>query len=220
MDLAYANLASYFAHKGFITIIPDYRLLPGVTFPDPAQDVLDAILFTHKRPQIVRHDDVEGDLDSTFLMGHSAGAVNVATILLHQDMAPSISKVGVKGAILMSGPYDHNPEEAPTSSPDVVAFFGGLDKMKKDCPLALLKAYPTDKLETLPKILMVEAENDPEAFKVVGGTFHQALEELTQRKVRRIVADRHNHISLSLALGTGEGEEWAQEAADWMKANV
>ncbi|ESK83687.1 esterase lipase thioesterase family protein [Moniliophthora roreri MCA 2997] len=220
IDLAYANLASYFAQKGFITIIPDYRLLPGVTFPDPAQDVLDAILFTHKRPQIVRHDGVEGNLDSIFLMGHSAGAVNVTTILLHQDMASSISKVRVKGAVLMSGPYDHNPEETPTSSPAVVEFFGGLDKMKKNCPLGLLKAYPTDKLEALPKILMVEGENEPESFKVVGGTFHEALEELTQQKARRIVADRHNHISLTHALRTGEGEEWAQEAADWMKANV
>ncbi|KAK7036797.1 hypothetical protein VNI00_011463 [Paramarasmius palmivorus] len=221
IDLAYANLATYFTKKGFITVIPDYRLLPDVVFPDPAQDVLDAILFTAKRLQVVHYDGVEGDLDNIFLMGHSAGAVNVATVLLHPDMSPAISKVNVRGAVLISGPYDNDPKEAPTASPDVVdKFFGGLEAMKKNCPMGLLKAYPGEQLGKLPRFLLIEAENDPDAFKVVGESFRQTLEELTQQKVTKIIGDRHNHISLTLALETGEGEEWAQEATDWMKAVV
>ncbi|KAG7085625.1 hypothetical protein E1B28_003173 [Marasmius oreades] len=222
-DLVYGNVAAYFAQKGFITIIPDYRLLPEARFPVPARDVLDAISFVRENPEILRSGNgVEGDVDSVFLMGHSAGAANVTTIFLHPDLSPSISKVNIKGAVLMSGPYDYNAEGAiNTASPEVVQnFYGGLESIKKNCPCGLLKDISEESVHSLPPMLLVEGEHEPDSFKVMGKSFQRALEALTKQTVPKCIAQKHNHISLSLALGTGQGEEWAQQAVEWMTSKV
>ncbi|KAF9267170.1 alpha/beta-hydrolase [Marasmius fiardii PR-910] len=224
-DLVFGNLATYFAkHAGFITIIADYRLVPEATFPVPARDVLDAITFVKENPEILRSGNgaVEGDLDSVFLMGHSVGAANVSTILLHPDFSPARSKVNVKGAVLISGPYDYDDTEGViTAAPEVVQnFYGGVESIKKNCPYGLLKDASEERIYSLPPIFMVEGENDPDSFKIVGESFQKALETLTKQTVSRYIAQKHNHISLNLALGTGQGEEWAQQAVEWMRSKV
>ncbi|KAJ3898005.1 hypothetical protein F5879DRAFT_981769 [Lentinula edodes] len=40
------------------------------------------------------------------------------------------------------------------------------------------------------------------------------------KKVPKIIAAGHNHISITFALMSGQGERWAEEVVDWMKAAV
>ncbi|KAL0576635.1 hypothetical protein V5O48_005334 [Marasmius crinis-equi] len=214
-DLAYANVAAYFTAKGFITIIPDYQLMPNATFPTPARDVLNAVRFMMDHREYLEG----GDQGSVFLMGHSAGAVNVVSILTHPELSREASGVNIKGVVLVSGPYDYDPEEAITASPEIVQkFYGGLEETKRNCPIGLLKAAPKETLEQLPPVALVEGEYDPDSFKVVAAAFQKALKGLTGQDAPRWIAPKHNHLSLSYALGTGQGEEWAQQAAEWMKS--
>jgi len=43
------------------------------------------------------------------------------------------------------------------------------------------------------------------------------LEWYLRKKVDVIEAKGHNHVSLIYALSSGEGEEWADQAAKWIR---
>ncbi|KAG6834885.1 hypothetical protein H0H93_006655, partial [Arthromyces matolae] len=82
-DLGYASVGSYFAHRGFIVIIPDYRLAPNTIFPGAAEDVRDSILWAIKHPENLSTPSTPNpDTQNIFLMGHSAGAVHAFASLL------------------------------------------------------------------------------------------------------------------------------------------
>jgi acetyl esterase/lipase len=221
-DLAYANLGAYFARKGFITVIPDYRLSPEATFPAPAVDVRDAIVWITENPHTLIFGNItHADTDSFFVMGHSVGAVNVATMLL-LSLLPENVQQRIKGAIMISGPYTVDMEAVgPTLAPDVAEqFFGSLEKAKENTPLSLIKAFPKDKIGSLPRMLLAESERDPDPFLLAGKLFHDALSNLTGKQVPKIVAQGHNHISVTFALTSGQGEKWAEEVVSWMQEGI
>ncbi|KAK7440583.1 hypothetical protein VKT23_016931 [Stygiomarasmius scandens] len=219
-DLGYGNLAHYFTKKGFITIIPDYRLMPEVTFPGPMQDVKSAIKWVLENDHALRHGNItDPDTDGVFLMGHSAGGVNVATVLLYPEIVDKELLSKIKGAVLISAVYNFDPQLAPTTAPDVLdQFWGGSDEFAKKCPYALLKNASVDTVEKLPKILMVESEADPDSFIAVGTEWQKLLDEKTKEKHDKVIAKGHNHISITWALSTGQGEEWAEKVAEWLKS--
>ena len=49
--------------------------------------------------------------------------------------------------------------------------------------------------------------------------FAEVLKEKGQ-EVERIVFAGHNHISVNLALATGEGDTWGDEVVAWIKAKI
>ncbi|KAJ4490666.1 alpha beta hydrolase domain-containing protein [Lentinula aciculospora] len=221
-DLAYANVGAYFTRKGFITIVPDYRLSPEVTYPAPSEDVRDAIVWIAENSHSLIYGNITDiDTDSLFVMAHSVGAVTVATIVL-LSLLPENIQSKFKGIILISGPYTCDMQAVgPTFDPEVATqFFGSLEKAKENTPLSLLKNLPKDRFSILDRILLAESENDPEPFLRVGQLFQDALLTLTGKRVSKVVAAGHNHISITFALMSGQGEQWAEEVVDWMKAAV
>src|SRR3954452_9917177 len=71
----YRFIADALTSRGFITVLPDYRLYPTVKFPAFVEDGASAVRWTH--------DHVErygGDPQRVYLMGHSAGA-HIAALL-------------------------------------------------------------------------------------------------------------------------------------------
>lgn len=218
-DLVCANIGAYFAQRGFITIIPDYRLMP-VTYPMPSLDVRDAIVWILENPHSLSNGNIaDADPTSLFFMGHSVGAVNFATMLL-LSLLPEDVQRKCKGVILISGGYTcDNEAVGPTFNPEVATqFFGSLEKAKENTPLSLLNKLPKDKLATLPELCLVEAEREPEPFKLAGKQFHEALSSLTGKHVPKVIGQGHNHISITLALMSGQGEQWAEEVFNWMQA--
>ncbi|KAJ3773050.1 Alpha/Beta hydrolase protein [Lentinula raphanica] len=217
-DLAYANLGTYFSRQGFITIIPDYRLSPEVTFPAPAEDVRDAVVWISEHTEALVHENITDiDTDSMFIIGHSAGAVNVATMVL-LSLLPDELQSKFKGTILISGPYTCDMEAVgPTFNPEVaMQFFGSLEKAKENTPLSLLDRFPKDRIPSLERILLVGSERDPEPFIRVGGLFRDALSSMIGKQVPWVTGAGHNHISITYALMSGQGEEWAEEVLKWM----
>ncbi|KAF5378941.1 hypothetical protein D9757_008713 [Collybiopsis confluens] len=223
-DLAYANVGAYYAHKGFITVIPDYRLLPEAKYPDPDIDVRDAIVWAFQNPHSLAlgNNIAEVDTDSYFIMGHSAGAVTVSTVFL-LSLLPVNIQSRFKGVICTSGAYIFKIEEGDaagltTFDPETAAlFFGSLEKAQENTPLSLAKAFPKDKVVSLPPFLLVVSEKDPTSFLRASELMQGALESLTGKKVPNVVAKGHNHISINFALTTRQGEEWAEDVIQWMQ---
>ncbi|MEO6248306.1 MAG: alpha/beta hydrolase [Sphingomicrobium sp.] len=102
----YGFAGSAYASKGFVTVVPDYRLVPGVRFPTFVEDSAQAVRWT--RDNIARFG---GDPRRINLAGHSAGAYNAAMIALdgHYLKDIGVDPKIVRSAALLSGPYDFLP---------------------------------------------------------------------------------------------------------------
>lgn len=90
------------ARLGYVTVIPNYRHYPQVRFPAFVDDGARAVAWV--RQEIARFD---GDANTIFLMGHSAGAY-IATMLAFDDrflLQHGESARCIRGVIGMSGPY-------------------------------------------------------------------------------------------------------------------
>ncbi|KAF9005063.1 Alpha/Beta hydrolase protein [Cyathus striatus] len=224
--LGYSCLGSYFARKGFITIIPDYRLVPEIIFPQPAEDLRDAIQWVVGHPEHLREPYTptpKPNLDSIFISGHSAGSAHLWTLLLLPELLDSTDlRARIKGAISFAGPYSFKGVTPADGSAVVLQqYFGSLDKAGENCALSLLERAPDRVLESLPGVLVLESEREP-AFLYTRGfsEFPLALEKIGKVKVEKYIAKGHNHISPSWALSSGQGEEWAEKVVDWIKSSV
>lgn len=68
-----------------------------------------------------------------------------------------------------------------------------------------------------PRIFIILGENDTPSITAWSETFGKALREKGV-KFQEHIMKGHNHISSNLALNSGEGEEWGEEIAKWIKA--
>jgi len=109
---AYRFVATALVQRGFLTVVPDYRVYPAVRFPVFLQDAAAAVAWT--RANIARYG---GDPQRLFLMGHSAGAHIVAMLTLDRQwlMADGLDPDHtLSGTVALAGPYDflplHDPE--------------------------------------------------------------------------------------------------------------
>ncbi|GAA4010711.1 alpha/beta hydrolase [Sphingomonas humi] len=102
----YAFAGSGYAGQGFVTVIPDYRLVPGVRFPAFLEDGAQAVKWT--RDNIARFG---GDPNRIAVAGHSAGAYNGAMLALDRRYLQNagVARGTIKAAALLSGPYDFYP---------------------------------------------------------------------------------------------------------------
>ena len=103
-DYAFAGKA--LAAEGFLTVVPDYRLVPQVRFPGFVEDGASAIAFA-----LAQAREWGGDPQRLALSGHSAGAYIAAMLALDPSF---LAKAGVPaGAVKawagLSGPYDFYP---------------------------------------------------------------------------------------------------------------
>jgi len=98
----YRFVGAALAERGFITVLPDYRLYPDVKFPDFLDDAAHAVAWVQKHAQ-----EFGGDPHRVVLMGHSAGAHTAAYLALNRDF---LAKRGanpdwIAGLVGLSGPY-------------------------------------------------------------------------------------------------------------------
>jgi len=219
VDLGYGNLGLYFAKRGFVTIIPDYRLTPGTTFPGPVHDVRDALSWAVAHPTDLGPD---ADVDSVFVLGHSAGGVHTLTMLLHPPVFESTPALlaRVKGAAVACVPYHFEPAgiEVDLREPANM-YYGSREVAKAHDPLGLLRAAPEAVLRSLPPLALIRCERDQDWYQVVAKDFDAVVTEKgLVPPPAQIFAEGHNHISFTWALETGQGERWAEEVVAWMRS--
>lgn len=104
-DYRFAGQA--FASRGFVAVVPDYRLYPPARFPDFLQDAAAAVAWTRTNLRAPG-----GGPRPIFLAGHSAGAYIAVMLTLDErwlDEAGAPARETVRAAAGLAGPYDFLP---------------------------------------------------------------------------------------------------------------
>ncbi|KLO09902.1 alpha/beta-hydrolase [Schizopora paradoxa] len=215
LDLVHKNVGAFFASRGILTVIPDYRLAPQAVYPDPVEDVRDAFRF------VVANLADAGDTSRVFFTAHSSGGSIVLSMLLSEDpqfinldeMRAHIRGVAPRGA---GYHYDYNVLPKVVL-PTIDKFFGSEELAAQRSPFYLLKVASKERLESFPRMLVMRSENEP-PYLIPETEFVALFEERTGRNVEINVAKGHVHMSAHWALNSGEGEEWGEDLAKWVKS--
>jgi acetyl esterase/lipase len=118
----YRYVAKALARRGYVAVVPDYRIYPEVCYPEFLHD--GALVVRWVKDNIARFG---GDPAKLFLKGHSAGAHIAAMLSID---ARWLGKVGldprrdIAGLIGIAGPYDL----MPLRDEKLKMIFGGVDR--------------------------------------------------------------------------------------------
>ena len=91
-----AKTATHFAGLGYIAVNMTYPLAPGASWPSGAQSVAGAVRWIKENAE-----DIKGNPDNIFVLGHSAGGTHVADFVFRPEILDGESPE-VAGAILSS----------------------------------------------------------------------------------------------------------------------
>ncbi|CAA7257495.1 unnamed protein product [Cyclocybe aegerita] len=201
--LVYNNLAAFFASRGILTVIPDYRLVPNATYPQGSEDLRDAILWSIQ-------NILEGDPGRLHVLTHSAGAIHMAGLLLKSQLFQPI-KGRIRSISLMGFPCVISPSRAELYS-NALKYYGSAQTISKEQPLGLLKRANEKYISSLPPIRFIFASSEP---KTISTTMRFFFKEFRAKggRIMETVLDGHDHMSPVLALGSESGEEWGEELA-------
>lgn len=125
----YPFLGDALAQRGFITVIPDYRVFPEVRYPEFLTDCAQALDWTLHN--IAAYGGQPGPC---WLMGHSAGAYNAAMLTLDAQwlaQAGQQPKTAIRGMIGLAGPYDF----LPLTDPKIQEVFATADPLSSSQPI-------------------------------------------------------------------------------------
>ena len=102
----YLFVAEALTSRGYVVVVPNYRLYPEVTFPAYMDDAALAVKWTFDN--IAQYG---GDPARVFVMGHSAGAQLAALVAYDATYLERIAvdKRRIKGVVSLAGPMDFLP---------------------------------------------------------------------------------------------------------------
>jgi acetyl esterase/lipase len=118
----YLFVAAALAQRGYLTLVPDYRVYPEVRYPGFIED--GALAVQWAKQHAARFG---GDPEKLFVMGHSAGAYIAAMLAIDEGWLQAIGLAphqDITGLIGISGPYDF----LPLKSDILKAIFGGANR--------------------------------------------------------------------------------------------
>jgi acetyl esterase/lipase len=181
----YSWVGAALASRGFLTLVPDYGLYPGVRYPDFLHDSALAVRWAQDNGRTMWADP-----ERIVLVGHSAGAYNAAMIALdHRYLRAAGADPGrVKALAGLSGPYDF----LPLTDPIAQKIFGEAADLPGTQPTAFAGAHA------------------PPAFLAHGGKDGTVWPRNTRRLAKAlrtagaVVEERHydhlDHVRIVLAL--------------------
>ncbi len=130
----YVFAGSALASKGYVVVIPDYRLYPEARYPDFLED--SALAVRWARDNAARFG---GDPAKLVLMGHSAGAYNAAMLAIDPRWLGAVGmdpKRDVTAMVGLAGPYDF----LPLGSERLKIIFGPEDERPATQPINHVEA--------------------------------------------------------------------------------
>ena len=134
----YGFVGRALAARGFVVVIPDYRLVPAVRYPIFLQDNAAAVHWVRSHVAALG-----GDPDRLVLAGHSAGAYNAAMLAIDPRWLGK-DRDAVRGWVGLAGPYDFLPldedvtRETFGGTPDLPATQPGAHVAPGDPPALLV----------------------------------------------------------------------------------
>ncbi len=132
------------AAQGFVTAIPDYRLVPEVHYPAFVEDGARSVAALRGLAS-----SLGADADRLAVSGHSAGAYIAAMLALQPDYLAAAGTPPVQAFAGLAGPYDFHPFDVPAA----VAAFGKAPDPAATQPVNLA-------LERAPPVFLAHGDSD------------------------------------------------------------
>lgn len=129
--------------RGFIVVLPDYRLYPQVRYPAFLEDSAAAVSWTFAHIAALG-----GDPAQVSVMGHSAGAYNAMMLALDPRWLGA-DRLRLRSVIGLAGPYDF----LPLTDPEVQAVFAGEPDLPRTQPITYADGSG-------PPVLLLTARSD------------------------------------------------------------
>ena len=197
----YDNVMLWAVKNGFVGVNITYRLAPQFPWPAGAEDVAAAVQWVCDKI-----GERGGDPARIYLMGHSAGAVHVASYVSHPEFY-KVRDGGLKGAIMASGIYDLTA--TPPGNPER-AYFGD-DSSHYDEQSSLQGLLTTN----IP-LMAVTAELDLPVFVKQFNILKQAACKRRSGCARALLLPQHSHMSEIYAINTADSR-LTSEILDFVK---
>jgi triacylglycerol lipase len=182
----YAHIPAYFARKGYLAAIMNYRLAPEFLWPTGAQDVAAALDWL--TDNATRYG---GDPTRIFVVGQSAGAIHASGAIFDRRFQPRC-QAAIRSAALLSGIYEVRPEHEGLN----INLYFGSDPFNLPDRSVINHVHETD----IPVLLTV-AEFDPAYFGKSAGALITALSHRYGSPPEFAFLKGHNHLSPVLGLG-------------------
>lgn len=212
-DAFYDNVMLWAAKNGMTGVNMQRR--GGGAWDATARDVSAAIQWV--KANAAKHG---GDPNRIFIWGHSAGAMSVANYLSHPETYGP-GGVGVKGAVLMAGPYNLAPQQPTHTSLQLRLAPGGpllgMDALgPAPSPAEQLQHTMLPGLKALNLPLFVSAaELDPPMLVELAEILNRELTAAGKKPTYLIYKD-HGHMSEIFAVNTADVST-SKPVLDWMK---
>lgn len=192
------NVLAYFTRHGMLGINVNYRLAPQHVYPAAAEDLRSVVRWLHENAQ-----EYGGDPGRIFLVGHSAGAVHVATYAFTESLQYADGNDGVRGVVLLSGIY------SDADADEHVYFGDDSAEIAARVPLARVpgRAIP---------LFVIDAQYDPPRMQREALTLARAVCERDGKCPRHQQVAGHNHYSLTYHINTAD-DSIAHDILDFMR---
>ncbi|MGN6497647.1 MAG: alpha/beta hydrolase [Tsuneonella sp.] len=154
----YGFVGRALAARGFVVVVPDYRLLPQHPYPDFVEDGAAAVRWTEAHV-----GEYGGDPQRIVLAGHSAGAY-IAAMLAVDERWLGADRRAMKGLVGLAGPYDFLPGD----SPETERAFGAWPHPEEVAPIGYAGAGD-------PPALLLAGAKDRVVSPFIGEAFALAL---------------------------------------------
>ncbi|WP_395648321.1 alpha/beta hydrolase [Terricaulis sp.] len=180
----YGFMGDALASRGFVTVIPDYRVAPDV-FPSFIEDGASAVRWARDHAA-----DHGGDPQRIVLVGHSAGAYIAAMLALDPQYLANVGVEArrIRGMAGLAGPYDFLPFDVPASQ----NAFGRAPDAQLTQPVHFARA-------DAPPLLLLWGRDD----RTVGAKNIDGLERAMRAaggSVETKRYDRVDHVGIMLAM--------------------
>ena len=185
----YDNIMLWAVKNGFVGVNITYRLAPQFPWPAGVEDVGTAVQWVSDKI-----GERGGDPARIYLMGHSAGAVHVASYVSHPEFH-KVKDGGLKGAIMASGIYDLT---AGAAGDPERAYFGTDPSLYAErSSLRVLRST------NLP-LMIITAELDPPLFQRQFVLLKEAACKEARGCARAIMLPQHSHMSETYSINTAD----------------
>jgi acetyl esterase/lipase len=167
---AYKFVADALTSRGYVAVLPEYRLFPEVRFPQYVTDAAQAVVWTQQHAK-----EIGGDPRRIFVMGHSAGAHIGALVVLDAKYLQQAggNGDGIAGFIGLAGPYEYLP--FPTGMfgpPEGYASTQPINFVERNSPPMLLMHGLADKV-----VWLANTQHMAAKIRSVGGKVEERYYE-------------------------------------------
>jgi len=198
----YDNIMLWAVRNGFVGVNMTYRLAPRAKWPAGAEDIGSAVQWVANNI-----GGRGGDPARIYLMGHSAGAVHVASYVSHPEFY-KVKGSGLAGAIMVSGFYDLTAMQL--GDPER-AYFGADPSRYAD--ESSLRGLATTNIP----LMIVAAEMDPAIFRRQFELLKDATCKTGSGCARALILPQHNHMSEVYSINTAD-TRLTDQILDFVKA--